>query len=87
MYHDNNEIVHTRKVLMYMDWLGIIGGLRGVLSSIFIGILFKGFANFNSMIETLNSTKFYQSHHDSCHIEVGNNVDEAKETKWFKEIY
>ena len=62
-YHDEDEVIHTRKVLMYMDWLGIIGGLRGVISTIFIGILFKGFSNFNSLIETLNSTTYFHHSH------------------------
>jgi hypothetical protein len=56
-----NKIIHTRKVMDYMDWLGIIGGLRSVLTTIFIGVLFKGYSNFNSTIETFKSTNFFLS--------------------------
>ena len=55
---DINQIVHTRRVMMYMDWLGIIGGLRSVLSTVFIGVIFKAFSNKNSRIETINSINF-----------------------------
>ena len=55
MYHDGDKMIHERNVMIYMDFLGIIGGLRGVLSSFFIGVLFAGYSNYNSMIETLNS--------------------------------
>jgi hypothetical protein len=59
-YLDNDEIIHKRTVFVYMDWLGVIGGLRSVLHTLVIGVIFSGFSNFNSMIETLHATNLYQ---------------------------
>jgi hypothetical protein len=53
IFIDRDAKLHTRKVMMYMDWLGIIGGLRKVLDAIFIGIIFRGFSRFNAFIEIL----------------------------------
>ena len=60
-YLDNDEVVHTRNVFNYMDWLGILGGLRNVLHTIFIGVVFKSYSNFNSVIETLETTDLFQT--------------------------
>jgi hypothetical protein len=72
---DNDEVIHTRKVFMYMDWLGILGGLRNVLHTIFIGVVFKSYSNLNSIIETLESTDLFQS------------IVDQEEQQIFKTIY
>lgn len=42
--------------MMYMDWLGYIGGLRETLDAVFIGLLFKGFSKFNTLVEIIYLT-------------------------------
>ena len=53
------EVVHTRRVMTYMDLLGVIGGLRSVLYSVFISIIFKNYILKNLILvdELLINTK------------------------------
>jgi hypothetical protein len=53
---NHNASVYTRRVMMYIDWLGIIGGLKKLLDVIIIGVIFKGFSRFNALIEILFRT-------------------------------
>ena len=41
---------------MYIDWLGIVGGLKRFLDYVVIGLVFRSFSSFNSLLEILYHT-------------------------------
>ena len=41
--------------MMYMDWLGMVGGLHGVIFSVIVGVIFSSHSAFNTAIETIHS--------------------------------
>ena len=50
---DIDNVVHTRHVFTFMDWLGAIGGIEKILLRFFI-MIYGGYANFNASIESIN---------------------------------
>ena len=55
---DVDEVIHSRVVYKLMDWLGDLGGVGDVIM-LFASILFSGYFEFHSGIETL--THFYSN--------------------------
>ena len=55
-----DNITHTREVFSFMNWLGSIGGITGLLTT-FAVFLFGGYTQFNAFVnnvETLNVPKY-----------------------------
>ena len=49
---DIDEVVHTREVYQFLDWMGDVGGCRDIMMA-FFAIVFGGYVNFTSNIETM----------------------------------
>jgi hypothetical protein len=50
---DVNEIIHSRVVFKFMDWLGSIAGIEKFLLK-WITFVFGGYINYNASIEIIN---------------------------------
>ena len=51
---DNDQILHTRVVYRFMDWLGDIGGVYEILRNSFTFIL-GGYAIFHQQVEIISA--------------------------------
>ena len=56
---DTDQMVHTRTVFSFMDWLGAIGGVGDVMILIF-GFFISGYADFHAKVEILDRMYFKQ---------------------------
>ena len=55
-----DTILHSRQVFSLMNWLGAIGGIKGILMDLVI-FLFGGYASFNAVLEAYNSLRVESS--------------------------
>ena len=49
---DVDEIVHAREIYQFLDWMGDVGGCKDILMA-FFAIIFGGYINFTSDVETM----------------------------------